>query len=265
MFKKKIILFLFFILSTSSLYCERIISLLPSYTEIIFRLGSGGELVGVTNYCNYPEEARKIEKVGDYFAPNVEKIYSLKPDIIFIGGWKNSFIKDINKLHVNTVVIPDETSVDDIYRSIRLIGKYLGKENEANELVGEMKKELASIKKKSYKKVYIEVDDGGWTSGENSFISDVISKAGGINIFNDIKTSYFKADWEEVIKRNPDVVILLNTSKKGFLKRPMAYSISAVKNKKVYLLKSEERDILSRPGPRIVGVIKKLNDILNKE
>ncbi|MBP7795445.1 MAG: ABC transporter substrate-binding protein [Elusimicrobiales bacterium] len=265
MIKNILILFMFFVFFTPLLYCARIISLLPSYTEIIFSLGSGGELVGVTNYCNYPDEAKKIERVGDYLAPNVEKIYLLKPDIIFIGGWKNSFIKDINKLHTNTVVIPDETSIDDIYRSIRVIGKYLGKENEANELIGKMKKELAEIKEKSYKKVYVEVDDGGWTSGENSFISDVISKAGGINVFNDIKTSYFKADWEEVIKRNPDVVILLNTSKKSFLKRPMAYKISAVKNKSVYMLKSEERDMLSRPSPRIVGLIKKLNDIFNKK
>jgi iron complex transport system substrate-binding protein len=244
---------------------ERIISLLPSYTEIIFRLGCGDKLIGVTNYCNYPLEAKRIERVGDYLNPDVEKIYSLKPDIIFIGGWKNSLIKDINKLHCNTVVIPDEQSISDIYRSIRIIGKYLGRDDDAKKLIGEMKKDIAGIKEKSYKKVYVEVDDGGWSSGEKSFVSDVISKAGGINIFNDIKVSYFKSEWEEVVKRNPDVVILLNTPKKKFLKRPMSDNISAVKNDRIYVLQNDERDILSRPSPRITGLVKKLNKIFNEK
>ncbi|MEF3281049.1 MAG: ABC transporter substrate-binding protein [Elusimicrobiota bacterium] len=258
---KKKLIFIVSLLFNCYLYSQKVVSLLPSYTEIIFALNAGDKLVGVTNFCNYPPEAQSIEKVGDYINPNIEKIYKLKPEIIFIGGWKNDFIKKIKELNAQIVVLNEEKNIDDIYKTIKTIAKYLNKEEEGVKLVSWMKKEIKNFNK-SYKKVYVEIDNGGWSCGSDSFISDVISKSGGINIFNNVKKSYFKSNWEEVVKRDPQVVMLLNTDYDEFLKRPMIKNIRASKENKIFKLNNEERDILSRPSPRIVTIIKRLNEMI---
>lgn len=241
-------------------YSQRVISLLPSYTEIIYDIGAEKNLVGVTNFCSFPPDVEKKEKVGDYLNPNIEKIYILKPDIIFAGEWKNDFIKKIKNLNAKIIIIKQEESIDDIYRTVRTISKYLNKEKEGEKIISDMKTKISSFKNKSYVKVYAEIDKDGWTVGKDSFISDVISKSGGINIFNDIKTPYFKSHWEDVIKRNPDIIILFNTSYEEFKKRPLLDKITAFKNNKIYILSSEEKDILSRPSPRIVSAIEKFSE-----
>ncbi|MEW6012770.1 MAG: ABC transporter substrate-binding protein [Elusimicrobiota bacterium] len=261
MFKSVFLIFLF----SSFVYPQRIVSLLPSYTEIIFELGAGDKLVGVTNFCDYPEQAKKKDKVGDYLNPNIEKIYKLKPDIIFMGEWRNDFIKKIKNLKAKTVVINQEKSVEDIYKTIKIISKHINKEKKGNEIIARMKKEIDSSKNKSYVKVYAEVDRDLWSVGSDSFISDVISKSGGINIFNDIKIPYFKAQWEEVVKRNPDAVILFSTGYSEFVSRPLADKIKAAKDKKIYVLTPEERNLFSRPSPRIAEVIKKVSEYLSSK
>lgn len=268
--KKGILLFfqLITLISFSNLFAQRVVSVLPSYTEIIFELGAGDNLVGVTNFCNKPKEAEKISKVGDYLNPDIEAIYRLRPDIIFIGEWKNNIIEKFSKnKRVRIVVIPQEKSVEDIYTTIKIIAKYLGKEKKASEIIKKMKDEISkAVKVKKFKKVYVEVDRDMWTCGSSSFISDIISKAGGVNIFNDINKSYFKTSWEEVIKRNPDVIILMSgDSKEDFLKRQMSDRISAVKSSKVFVLSKEDRDIISRPTPSIVSIIKRLSNYISDE
>lgn len=259
------LLLLFFI---SHLNSQRVISLLPSYTEIIFDLGGGDNLVGVTNFCNKPERAKDIAKVGDYLNPDIEAIYRLKPDIIFIGEWKNDIIKRFaKKKNIKIVYIPQEKTVEDIYRTINIIAKHLNKEKEAKRIIERMRTDIKkAVKSRSFKKVYVEIDRNLWTCGKDSFISDIIAKSGGINIFNDVAKSYFQASWEEVIKRDPDVVLLMSGEPvEFFIKRQMADKISAVKNSKVFLLSENERDLLSRPTPSIVSVIEKLAWYLSDE
>ena len=257
-----IFLFIFFI--KNSIFAERIISLLPSYTEIIFELGAEKDIVGVTNFCNYPEQAKLKPKVGDYLNPDIEMIYKLKPDIIFMGNWNNKILNKFKDKNIKIVVLNSERNLRDIYDTIKTIGKYIKRKDEAEKLIKKMKKEIESFNiKKRYKKIYIEIDKDYWTCGSQSFISDIISVSGGINIFNDLNKDYFKTSWEEVIRRNPDIVILLNESVANFLNRPLAKNLKAVKNGRVYLLSNEERDIISRPVPRITIIIKKFSKILN--
>jgi iron complex transport system substrate-binding protein len=264
-FAKFITVFLFLFLSINFLYCERIVSLLPSYTEILFELGAGNDVVGVTNFCNYPPEAVKKAKVGDYLNPDIEMIYKLKPDIIFMGNWNNKIIEKFKKKNIKIVVLNSEKNIKDIYDTIKTIAKYIKKENEAEKLIKKMKDEISSFNiKKKYRKVYIELDKDYWTCGNQSFISDVISQSGGINIFNDLNKDYFKTNWEEIIKRNPDIVILLSESIDNFLKRPASKQINAVKNGKVYFFTDQDRDLISRPTPRVVKIIEKLSKIINE-
>lgn len=242
---------------------KRAVSLMPSYTEIIYELGAGGDLVGVTNFCNWPPAALKVEKTGDYLRPNVEKIYSLKPDVVFAGAWaaENSS-RQLSGMGVKVVQLSEEKKISDIYATIRLIAAELGRKAEGEKLIKGLSAPAPTQPSAAaaLKKVYIEADSGGWTSGGESFLSDAVSMAGGRNIFGNEKKGYFQASWEEVLLLDPDAVILLSGTKEEFLARPMAKGLGAVKNG--LIITSLDRDAFSRPGPRIFGEIRKLFRLL---
>lgn len=244
---------------------RRIVSLMPSYTEIIFAIGAGSELVGVTNFCNWPPGAREKEKVGDYLRPNQEKIYSLKPDIVFAGTWRElALAGSLRDAGVKVVELPEETGIGGIYRTINLIGRELGRKKEAAALIKRMRQEIKGRPAGSAKPlVYIEADEGGWTAGGESFMSDAVEKAGGENIFAGEDKGYFQASWEAVVRKDPDAVILLSGTKEGFLSRPLARKTRAGANGRIFT--GLDRDAFSRPGPRITGEIEKLKKWLNEK
>jgi len=242
-------------------HAKRVVSLMPSYTEIIFELGAGSELVGVSNFCNWPAETANIEKAGDYLRPNVEKVYALKPDVVFAGAWAGaSSSKQISAMGVKVVRLPEERNAADIFASIRLIAAELGRKAQGEGLVRSLKAMLPAALPADAMKVYIEADTGGWTAGGNSFLSDAIRLAGGKNIFSGEKRGYFQASWEEVLLLDPQAVILLSGTKEAFLARPMAGGLAAVKAGRV--ITGLDRDAFSRPGPRLFAEIKKLKNLL---
>lgn len=259
--KKVLFLSLFFI--SINLHALRVISLMPSYTEIIFYLKAEKDLVGVNSFSNWPAEVSRITKVGDYYKPDIEKIYALKPDIIFTGNWETlNFGEKIGK-KIKIVYIPNEKKIDDIEKTIEIIAQNLNRKKEGKILIEKFRKEISSLKSdnKKSEKVFIELDSGFWTCGKNSFINDVIEISGGKNIFSDVEKDYFKVSWESVLNKNPDIIISLNTPAEYFYKLALSDKISAIKNRKVYKLTEEERDIISRPSPRITLIIKKLKTI----
>ena len=249
---------------TGSAQAKRVVSLMPSYTEIIYELGAGSGVVGVTNFCTWPPAALKVEKTGDYLRPNVEKIYSLKPDVVFAGAWaaENSS-KQLSGLGIKVVQLPEEKKVKDIFSTIRLIAAELGRRAEGEKLIKKLSLPWGAKTANPGlpKKVYLEADNGGWTTGGESFLSDAVNLAGGKNIFGDEKKGYFQASWEEVLLLDPEAVILLSGTKEEFLTRPMAADIAAAKNG--LIITSLNRDSFSRPGPRIFGEIKKLYGLLH--
>ncbi len=240
----------------------RVVSLMPSYTEIVFALGAGGELVGVTNFCDWPSEAKKIERTGDYLRPSVEKIYSLKPDVVFAGDWASaSSSKQLSAMGVKVVSVPQEKSVADIYSTIRLIAAELGRKAEGEKLVKRLKAELPPAPKGRPLRTYIEVDAGGWTSGGESFLSDAVRLAGGENVFGGERRGYFQASWEQTVLLKPEAAVLLGGSAAEFGSRPLAGGLPAVKNGR--LITALNRDIFSRPGPRLFAEIRKLSALLH--
>lgn len=243
---------------------KRVVSLMPSYTEIIFELGAGRDLVGVSNFCNWPPEAAGIEKTGDYLRPNIEKVYSLKPDLVFTGDWAGpSTVKQLSSLGVKVVSLPEERSAADILNTVRLIADQLGLKREGGKLAKKLSALMPARPKGKPLKVYIEADSGGWTSGGQSFLSDAVGLAGGANIFGKEKRGYFQASWEEVLLLDPEAVVLLSGNEQEFLARPMAGGISAVKAGRV--ITSLDRDAFSRPGPRLFGEIARLKKLLHGE
>ncbi len=250
--------------SAAAANAARVVSLMPSYTEIIFALGAGKDLVGVSNFCDYPPEAAKIQKTGDYLRPNVEKIYSLKPDLVFAGDWASGTTAgQLSRLGVKVALLPEEKSVADIYRTIRLIAARLDRREEGEKLVKKLKASLPPPPEGKPVRVYIEADSGGWTAGGDSFLSDAVAKAGGANVFGKEKRGYFQADWEDVLLMDPQAVILLSGTKKDFVSRPMAKDMAAVRSG--LIITGLDRDAFSRPGPRLFGEIKKLSGLLHAE
>jgi cobalamin transport system substrate-binding protein len=249
------------------LCAKKYVSLMPSYSEILFAL-SAEEIVGVSDFCDFPSKTEKIAKVGDYLNPNIELIYSLKPDVVFTGKWKNNkTAKRLRRLGIKVVEILPAQSIDDIYRDIKIIGSYTDLNERADVLIKKMKGQISALEKKKSErkdkpKVFIYLDSGNWTAGGDSFLSEVVEKSGGVNVFGDLKKEYMQVSWESISDRNPDVIIVLSAVAPDFSKIVGSQNVNAVKNKRIFVL---DRNVLSRPSPGIVEGIQTLIGIFNDD
>ncbi len=246
----------------------RYISLAPSTTEILFALGLDEEIVGVSSYCNYPQKAQSKEKVGTFSQPNIEKILALKPDYIFCTGLEQAqAVLTLRRLNLETYV-SDPVNIQELFNSMRDIGRITHKEEKAANLIKNMEQEIGEISAKvklipqgQRLKVFIEIwHDPLTTAGKGSFIDWLLTLAGGINIADDTKIAYSIFSPEEVIKRNPDCIILTYMDEEKpvrLIKERFGWKdISAVKNSRVY--NDIDADILLRPGPRVAEAVKEI-------
>jgi iron complex transport system substrate-binding protein len=246
----------------------RYISLAPSTTEILFALGLDDEIVGVSSYCNYPEKTRSKENVGDFSNPNMEKILSLKPEYVFCTGLEQAPIVSELKRQNISVYVGDPKDTRELFDSIRDIGGIIHREEAAAVLIKNMQREIEEITSKvklippeKKRKVFIEIwHDPLITAGAGSFIDDVVSLAGGVNIASDTRRAYSIYSPEEVIKRNPDCIILTYMDRQKPLKlleeRFGWKDIRAVKDNRVY--NDISPDILLRPGPRVTQGLREI-------
>jgi|UniRef100_A0A7C6A964 iron complex transport system substrate-binding protein len=239
---------------------KRAVSLVPSITEIIFALGKDDCLVGNTIYCDYPEEAKKIYKVGDFSNPNLEKIVGLKPDIVFATMPEQKIIIERLKELKIPVFVSQPVSIDSMLKEIKAIGKILGVPQKGESLTMALATELDQIKPKNLAiPVYLEIAQTPLiTVGGGSFINDVLNRAGGRNIFGFLTQEYPVIDAEAVIKLNPKVIFILHPlAKKEEVKKRIGWQkITAVKENRIY--DDVNPDLIFRPGPRIVQGIKAL-------
>ncbi|TRZ48577.1 hypothetical protein D4Q80_03705, partial [bacterium] len=194
----------------------RYISLAPSTTEILFALGLDEEIVGVSSYCNYPLKAKNKERVGTFSRANTEKILSLRPDYIFCTGLEQApIIAELRRLNLK-VYVSDPANMQELFNSIRDMAKITGKVKEAENLIEHMENQIEEISSKvklipqeKRQKVFIEIwHDPLTTAGKSSFIDELLTLAGGVNIANDAGKAYSIFSQEEVIKRTPDCIIL---------------------------------------------------------
>lgn len=250
--------------SAEELPQSRIISLTPASTEILFALGLEDEIVGVSSYCDWPAEAREKESVGSFSNPNIEKIVSLRPELVILTGMEQGYLKAIlSNLSIDYVVI-HPSNLKGLILSIEEIANLTNRKKQAEVLIRNIKKVMRRIGRAVSKVpegdrplVYVEFwHDPIMTIGGDSFINDMIETCGGINITKDLKRSYSKIDPEVVIFRNPEVIILTYHMKdKGWIKERFAsrigwQNIDAVKNKRIY--QDIDPDIILRPGPRVI-------------
>ncbi|NOT48614.1 MAG: cobalamin-binding protein [Acidobacteria bacterium] len=246
---------------------DSVVSLAPNLTEIIFAVGAGDKLVGVTTFCNYPTEAKNIRKVSDTQKPNIESIVAIKPQIVFVStaSQLEAFTKTLAEQKI-AVFVTNPNSLDDIYRSIEQIGNILGKKDKAETLVQNLKKRAAEARGPivygSLPKVFVQIDkDSLYTIGRESYITDIIARAGGVSATADLATAYPKISRETALAMNPDVIVISESDNNREPNEAFRNS-PAVKNGRVFKINA---DLLSRPGPRVVDALEKIAEQLRSE
>jgi iron complex transport system substrate-binding protein len=243
------------------------VSLAPNLTEIVFAVGGGDQLRGVTTFCNYPEAAKAIPSVGDTMNPNMENIAALKPQVVFVSTASQieAFTSRLEQQGVKTFVT-NPSSINDVYRSIFSVGEILGKQENAEKLVEGLKLRADAVETKvkgaAKPKIFVQISkEPLYTVGNNSFLYELIMKAGGDPVTKGINEAYPRYSKESALAANPDVIILSDSNDN---REPNdAFNNSpAVKNGKVFRINA---DILSRPGPRVIDALEQIAKALHPE
>ncbi len=235
---------------------ERIVSLAPSITESLYYLGLEEKLIGVTSYCNYPDEAKEKEIIGSLVSPNIEKIYSLSPDLVLAVNGINrpQTIKKLRSLGIEVAVLDECGTFNDITKSFIQLGKLTHREQKARDIAKEVEKEVSSITEKAKGKppvrVFWEVGAKPLiTVGATSFTNEFNRYAGGINIFGDTPLPHPRVSREEVLKRNPEVIMLVimgDVTEKEKTYWQKFKDLEAVKFNRIYII---DADKVCRPTP----------------
>lgn len=254
----------------------RIVSLAPSHTEILFKLGMQDSLVGVTDRCNYPAEAKNIECIGSFGKPNVEQLLALKPDLVVAADFENNEIPELLKASGIDVLCKEIRSFEQMFETFRQIGRATAKLPQAEKIIETMQADLEKITEKfkeldlSHRpKVFVEVwHDPITTTGRASFIDEVVTYAGGINVAGELEQGYPHINGEKVIQWDPDVIIIcymtmVNFSKSQLAERIGWADISAVKNGRI--IEDIPADLILKPGPRLIEGVKMLAERLHAE
>jgi iron complex transport system substrate-binding protein len=277
---------------------ERIVSLSPSNTEILFAIGAGDKVVGVTDYCNYPPEletqieANELTRVGGYWNPSIETIVELKPDLVLVSTARCTVktneckvnckrrceitvqvAAQLRSLGLNVLTLGPH-SINDVLGDILLVGRASGNAVEASNLVEKLRQRIDSVIKKSKAashrpKVYFEVwNDPYMSVSSGTWIGDLINLAGGANVLGEAVSEWPITESEDIIQRNPDIIVFpvipgvprFWGSFEDVKKRPGWSNINAVRNNNLYEI---PRDFISRPGPRLVEALELLETLIH--
>lgn len=242
----------------------KIISLSPNMTEVLFAVGAGENVVGVTKFADYPKEATEVEVIGSITEPNIEKIITMEPDVVIASSVnKMETIERLKELDVKVAGF-SANSVDKAIENIKTIAKLTGNQEKGEEIVTEMYIKIGEItnlvedhlENNEKPKVFYEIwNDPLYTAGKNNFIDDLINMAGGINIGRLAEGQWPQYNLEKLLVEDPEVYIStphsaeMKVSKEKIKSREQYQSISAIKNDRVYVI---DQDILNRPSPRLV-------------
>ncbi|MCL1697533.1 ABC transporter substrate-binding protein [Lysinibacillus sp. BPa_S21] len=246
---------------------EKIVSLIPSNTEILFGLGLNDEIVGVTDNDDYPVEATKKEKVGgiDY---NIEQIVALSPDIVLAHASGMSYskgaIEQLEAAGVKVFVVADAKNFNETYTTIEQLGRATGKLEEAKKIVANMKAKVKEVETKlegvEPKKVFVESSDEPqiYTAGKGTFMNEMLQMIHAENVAAD-SNNWYEIDAEQIIAKNPDVIVVAYNYVPDILtkipQRPGFETISAVKNKAIVQV---DENTISRQGPRLADGLEEL-------
>jgi cobalamin transport system substrate-binding protein len=253
---------------------NRIVSLAPSITEDLYALGLGDKVVGTTTYCNYPPAANNTTKVGGFGTPNMEKIVSLKPDIVFTGSINNeTVISALDSYGIPTVVIEPKT-LTGILGDLSLIGKITDTTGNSSALVANLTQRLANSNATGNatgnatqtRVLYLVWYDPITSAGADTFEGDIIVRSGGINVAKLANVGgYGTISKESIVALNPSVIIANSAMNSTVIEQvksdPALTTVDAIKNGKVFVLNS---DVISRPGPRAFDAMDQIIEMIRQ-
>lgn len=249
---------------------QRIVSMSPGHTEILFALGAGDRIVGVSTFSDYPEEAKTKPTIGDYLAPDLEKVLALKPDIVFaLSESQVQYIGILEEAGICVVALEPKT-MQEILNAIEAISQAVGEPERGAALAAELSRELNQVKdlvaRSRPKRVFVEVwDTPLLTVGKKSFINDIVRQAGGVNVAAEKNLAYAPCEVETLYVYNPEIYIVVSHEYKknsSIITKPEFADIEAVKNNRISPVVA---DLVVRSGPRCFAGLAELAKIIHPE
>jgi iron complex transport system substrate-binding protein len=250
---------------------DRIVSLAPNLTEIVYAVGAGDRLVGDTEYCDYPAAAKSVAKVGDTVHPSIERIIALKPQVVLVStaSQLEAFTKQLDDQQI-AVYVTNPQRLEDIYRSINTLGDLLGDRNQTTTLLNDLHRRAEAIEKattaaKPVKVFYQVSGEPLYTIGREAYLTDLIKRAGGISVTADVPGAFPRFSDEAALAAKPEAIILPTGGSMGSANSEAAGALRkspAVLNNRVYRIND---DHLSRPGPRLVDGLEEMARALHPE
>jgi iron complex transport system substrate-binding protein len=253
---------------------NRIISLAPHITEIIYALHGQDQLIAVTDYCRYPEEVEKKEKIGGLLNPNIEKMVRLKPTLLFGLPSHDKLNLELQKFGLTVTMMPNE-NIADVLNTINNIGMLIGHTDQAHELVNQINSRLDTLRMNTIKKpisavLMIGREDGTlrniMAAGSDTYIDELWRLVGGVNSYSDLPTRYGAINIESLLLRDPEVIIVFDMKRnKGVTRMQISpewqyvKNLSAVQNKNIFVVGGDHTMI---PGPRMVLLAEDFSKII---
>lgn len=235
----------------------RIVSLAPNLTENVFAVGAGDRLVGVTTFCNFPEAAKSIAKIGDTMNPNMESVVALNPEVVLVST-ASQIEAFSSTLAANgiAVFVTNPDSVEGLFRNLEQLGTLFGNtakaEEEVNGLRNRLKKLEARRSTMPIDRVFVQISrEPLFTIGKQSFLTAALEKIGAISVTKDVETAYPKLSKETALALKPDVLIMSDSDDNREPNAAFATS-PAVKNGNIIKVNA---DLISRPGPRLIDAL----------
>jgi len=254
---------------------QRLVSLAPSNTEILFALGLGDRVVGVTQYCDFPEEAASKPKIGGFATADIERIVSQSPDLVLATKiHQKEVMPALEKVGLKIFGLNART-VSDVLESIGLTGRITGQMSAADKLIAELKTRMSAVVTRTGslpaeqrpRVLYINWADPIKTAGRDTFADDLITKAGGVNVAADL-SSYSTISLETIIDRNPQVIIVsgMGDSRRktytAIMSETRLGGVEARVKGQVYEIDSP---VIERPGPRLMLALEQVAKFLHPE
>lgn len=252
---------------------ERIVSLAPSTTEILFAVGAGAQVVGRDEFSDYPEEAKALPSIGGSFGEyNVEAIVALEPDLVIAAEINTpELVKQLEDLGVTVYYLGNPLTLEEMYGKLETVAQLTG--HDVSELVSSLQARVAAVDEKimplsARPNVFYEIDASDpskpYTYGPGTFGDLLITRAGGYNIGNVTTDPYPQLSLEQIVVENPSIIVLGDSmwgvTPESVLERAGWESIEAVKSEQIFPI---DDNLISRPGPRLVDGLEALAKILH--
>jgi iron complex transport system substrate-binding protein len=250
---------------------SRVISLAPNLTEIVFAVGAGDRLVGRTSYCDYPPEAKAVAEIGDTLHPSLERIISLKPQVVLIStsSQLEVFTQQLQSQNI-AVFVTDPRDLEGVFRSIEQVGEMLGQKEQATRLVQQLRDRAnaveQSLKGRTPVRVFYQVSaEPLYTAGHDAFVTDLLRRAGAASVTADVPGAWPKYSNESALAAKPEAIILPTGGSMGTGNSTVTEALKqspAVLAGRVYKIND---DHLARPGPRAIEGLEEMAKALHPD